>query len=67
MGMTPGSKAALMEHLMIWQVSHCPVSATLVTLTPVQCRAQGSAAAKSVPGHAGTAELMGEELACVQS
>lgn len=37
------------------------VFATLVTLTPMQYRAQGSAAAKSV------AELMGHELAWVQS
>lgn len=42
------------------------VFATLVTLTPMQCRAQGSAAAKSVLEHAGIAELMEHELAWVQ-
>lgn len=35
------------------------VFATLVTLTPMQHRAQGSAAAKSVLEHAGRGELVG--------
>lgn len=42
------------------------VFATLVTLTPMQYRAQSSAAAKSVPEHAGIAEIMGHELAWIQ-